>query len=416
MSDLRRPATLRPSQPLRYGMPWLQLLLESLENLRLLGRRAVLALLGIAVGCAAVVALLNIGYNAEREAMSIFRGMGSELLVANIQQPVGSGRKPLVAPADLDIDALHQQIPEIDAASALVPSNTQARFNGRTAAATLVGSGAELPSVLRLQLEQGRFLSRFDAQSTYAVLGANVAAQWAQPDRPVLLGDRIQIGGYLFEIVGILQHQGPNPIIPVSVDDAILLPITGMRRVIGFPQITGVAARSRSGEELERIAPRLQVWLSEKMPGFEVNVQVPQQLLEGIEQQSRLFSWLLAGLGGISLLVGGVGVMNVMVMNVSERRREIGVRMALGARPRDIAMLFLLEAIVLATVGALLGAAAGFAAAWLFVWFSGWSGFALSAAALPLGIGSAIVIGLFFGLSPALAASRLEPVEALRDA
>lgn len=416
MSDLRLPAAMCVSKPSRYGMPWLQLLLESLDNLRLLGRRAVLALLGIAVGCAAVVALLNIGYNAEREAMSIFRGMGSELLVANIQQPVGSGRKPLVAPADLDIEALHQHIPEIDAASALVPSNTQARFNGRTAAATLVGSGAELPSVLRLQLEQGRFLSRFDTQSTYAVLGANVAAQWAQPDRPVLLGDRIQIGGYLFEIVGILRPQGPNPIIPVSVDDAILLPITGMRRVIGFPQITGVAARSRSGEELERIAPRLQVWLSEKMPGFEVNVQVPQQLLEGIEQQSRLFSWLLAGLGGISLLVGGVGVMNVMVMNVSERRREIGVRMALGARPRDIAMLFLLEAIVLATVGALLGAAAGLAAAWLFVWFSGWSDFALSAAALPLGIGSAIVIGLFFGLSPALAASRLEPVEALRDA
>ncbi|CAI8757393.1 ABC transporter permease [Kosakonia quasisacchari] len=416
MSDLRMPATLRPSQPLRYGMPWLQLLLESLENLRLLGRRAVLALLGIAVGCAAVVALLNIGYNAEREAMSIFRGMGSELLVANIQQPVGSGRKPLVAPADLDIDALHQQIPEIDAASALVPSNTEARFNGRTTAATLVGSGAELPFVLRLQLEQGRFLSRFDAQSTYAVLGANIAEQWAQPDRPVLLGDRIQIGGYLFEIVGILQHQGPNPIIPVSVDDAILLPITGMRRVIGFPQISSVAVRSRSGEVLDHIAPRLQKWLSEKMPGFEVNVQVPQQLLEGIEQQSRLFSWLLAGLGGVSLLVGGVGVMNVMVMNVSERRREIGVRMALGARPRDIAMLFLLEAIVLATAGALLGAAAGLAAAWLFVWFSGWSDFALSAAALPLGVGSAIVIGLFFGLSPALAASRLEPVEALRDA
>ncbi|TCB99534.1 ABC transporter permease [Kosakonia quasisacchari] len=416
MSDLRMPATLRPSQPLRYGMPWLQLLLESLENLRLLGRRAVLALLGIAVGCAAVVALLNIGYNAEREAMSIFRGMGSELLVANIQQPVGSGRKPLVAPADLDIDALHQQIPEIDAASALVPSNTEARFNGRTTAATLVGSGAELPFVLRLQLEQGRFLSRFDAQSTYAVLGANIAEQWAQPDRPVLLGDRIQIGGYLFEIVGILQHQGPNPIIPVSVDDAILLPITGMRRVVGFPQISSVAVRSRSGEALDHIAPRLQKWLSEKMPGFEVNVQVPQQLLEGIEQQSRLFSWLLTGLGGVSLLVGGVGVMNVMVMNVSERRREIGVRMALGARPRDIAMLFLLEAIVLATAGALLGAAAGFAAAWLFVWFSGWSDFALSAAALPLGVGSAIVIGLFFGLSPALAASRLEPVEALRDA
>lgn len=416
MSDLRFSAAIRSPKSAHYGMPLWQVVLESLDNLRSLGRRAVLALLGIAVGSAAVVALLNIGYNAEREAMSIFRGMGSELLVANIQQPIGPGRKSLVAPARLDIGALHQQIPEINTASALIPSNTQARLHGQSISATVIGSGAELPFVLGLQLATGRFLSGFDDGSTYAVLGANVSAAWSHGDRPVLLGDRIQIGDYLFEIVGILHPQGPNPIVPFSVDDAIFLPDAGMRRVSDFTQITSVVARSRGGETLESIAPKLEGWLREKMPGFEINVQLPRQLLEGIEQQSQLFSWLLAGLGGISMLIGGVGVMNVMVMNVSERRREIGVRMALGARPRDIAVLFLLEAIVLATIGALLGAGVGLAAAWIFVWFSGWSAFALSAAALPLGVSSAIVIGLFFGLSPAMAASRLEPVEALRDA
>lgn len=108
--------------------------------------------------------------------------------------------------------------------------------------------------------------------------------------------------------------------------------------------------------------------------------------------------------------------MNVMVMNVAERRREIGVRMALGARPRDIARLFLLEAVVLAATGALAGAAVGLIMAWAFVHYSGWSDFSFSAAALPLGIGSAIATGLFFGLSPAMAAARLTPVQALRDA
>ena len=142
----------------------------------------------------------------------------------------------------------------------------------------------------------------------------------------------------------------------------------------------------------------------------------PRLLLEGMAKQSRLFSWLLAGLGSIALLVGGIGVMNVMVMNVAERRREIGVRMALGARPRDIARLFLLEAVVLAATGALAGAAVGLIMAWAFVHYSGWSDFSFSAAALPLGIGSAIATGLFFGLSPAMAAARLTPVQALRDA
>ncbi len=152
------------------------------------------------------------------------------------------------------------------------------------------------------------------------------------------------------------------------------------------------------------------------MPKLDIGVQIPQQLLEGMAQQSRMFSWLLAGLGGISLLVGGVGVMNVMVMNVSERRREIGVRMALGARPRDIAGLFLLEAVVLSACGALIGAVCGVVAAWLFVFFSDWSAFSLSALSLPLGIGSSLAIGLFFGLNPAMTAARLEPVQALRDA
>ncbi len=152
------------------------------------------------------------------------------------------------------------------------------------------------------------------------------------------------------------------------------------------------------------------------MPKLDIAVQIPQQLLEGMAQQSRMFSWLLAGLGGISLLVGGVGVMNVMVMNVSERRREIGVRMALGARPRDIAGLFLLEAVVLSACGALIGAVCGVAAAWLFVFFSDWSTFSLSILSLPLGIGSSLAIGLFFGLNPAMTAARLEPVQALRDA
>lgn len=147
------------------------------------------------------------------------------------------------------------------------------------------------------------------------------------------------------------------------------MPISGMRRVMPAPQIVSVIARNHNSDTLVQTGSQLKDYLVPLMPKLDIDVQIPQQLLEGMAQQSRMFSWLLAGLGGISLLVGGVGVMNVMVMNVSERRREIGVRMALGARPRDIAGLFLLEAVVLSACGALIGAVCGIAAAWLFVFF-----------------------------------------------
>ncbi|MBA0165245.1 ABC transporter permease [Pectobacterium versatile] len=415
MSDPRSQREDRQVRRCHYGPSLQQRLLEPLNSLILLGRRAVLALLGIAVGCGSVVALLNIGHNAEAEAMGVFRGMGSDLLVASVQNRAGNHATGS-APADLDITVLRKNLPDIEAATPLIVTSTEARLRGRSLSTMVVGSRAELSDVLKLKLAQGRYLSDFDEQSTYIVLGANVAEQWASQGGVAALGECVQVSGYLFEIVGILQPQERNPLVPVSVDDSILMPISGMRRVMPTPQIVSVIARNGNSDTLMQTGAQLKDYLASLMPKFDIGVQIPQQLLEGMAQQSRMFSWLLAGLGGISLLVGGVGVMNVMVMNVSERRREIGVRMALGARPRDIAGLFLLEAVVLSACGALIGAVCGVVAAWLFVFFSDWSAFSLSGLSLPLGIGSSLAIGLFFGLNPAMTAARLEPVQALRDA
>ncbi|WP_233972337.1 ABC transporter permease [Pectobacterium versatile] len=415
MSDPRSQREDRQVRRCHYGPSLQQRLLEPLNSLILLGRRAVLALLGIAVGCGSVVALLNIGHNAEAEAMGVFRGMGSDLLVASVQNRAGNHATGS-APADLDITVLRKNLPDIEAATPLIITSTEARLRGRSLSTMVVGSRAELSDVLELKLAQGRYLSDFDEQSTYIVLGANVAEQWASQGGVAALGECVQVSGYLFEIVGILQPQERNPLVPVSVDDSILMPISGMRRVMPTPQIVSVIVRNGNSDTLMQTGAQLKDYLASLMPKFDIGVQIPQQLLEGMAQQSRMFSWLLAGLGGISLLVGGVGVMNVMVMNVSERRREIGVRMALGARPRDIAGLFLLEAVVLSACGALIGAVCGVVAAWLFVFFSDWSAFSLSGLSLPLGIGSSLAIGLFFGLNPAMTAARLEPVQALRDA
>ncbi|MCT4708827.1 ABC transporter permease [Enterobacteriaceae bacterium H11S18] len=398
-----------------YGPSWLQLITEPLENLRLLGRRAVLALLGIAVGCMAVVALLNIGYNARVQAMSVFKGMGSDLLIASIQLPVGYSGGAIPSITRLNTGVLHRYNPGITAVAPLISVNIDARLKGHTLNVTALGSGSELSDVMDLQLAKGRFLSRYDTQGTYAVVGAKVITAWKALGVRVDLGDRIQLGSYLYEIIGILKPNKHNPLLPAMVNMAIILPAERMQRIIPAPQISSVMARNPGDHAPEQTAHHLQQWLKKEMPGFDVNVQIPQQLIDGIAQQSRLFSWLLVGLGGIALLVGGIGVMNVMVMNISERRREIGVRMSLGARPRDIALMFLLESVVLATLGAVTGASMGLVVSWIFVHYSGWSSFSLSAISLPLGVGSAMATGLFFGLSPAITASRLSPVQALRD-
>lgn len=401
--------------PVRYGPSWSHLLTEPLENLRFSGRRAFLALSGIAVGCMAVVVLLNIAYNAKLQAMSVFEGMGSDLLVANIQPPTGSYSNTMLSVSKLNTDSLRRIIPSITAAAPLIPVNIDVRLKGQTLNTTALGSNDELFRVLDLKLEKGRFLSRYDVHNTHAVVGAKIIADLEEKGANVSLGDRIQIGRYLFEIIGILQPNGQNSLLPISLDETIVLPIEGMQRIVASPQISGMLVRDPDTRQSTYGTDQLKKWLSEQIPGFDVSIQIPHQLLEGMAQQSSLFSWLLAGIGGIALFVGGTGVMNVMVMSISERRREIGVRMALGARPKDIARLFLLEAAVLSAIGALTGAALGLFFSWLFVYFSGWPPFTLSVVSLPLGIGSAVTTGLFFGLSPAIVAARLSPVQALRD-
>ncbi|HEN3240061.1 ABC transporter permease [Yersinia enterocolitica] len=398
----------------RYGPTLLQLLIESLDSLRLLGRRALLALLGIAVGCAAVVALINIGHNAEVQAMSVFKGMGSDLLVANIELPPTA--KPLSYQSSaLNESLLRKALPEIQSVSALTVASSEVRTHGRSVNLMVAGVNAQLAQVLDLQIAQGRFLSRYDDQNTYVVLGANVVAEMAANDIQIFPGAQLQLEGYLYQVIGILHPWGTNPMIPISIDDSILIPIAGMHRVTPSSLPTILLARTRGGDDQQHIASELQQYLAALLPDRDIAIHIPQQLLAGMAQQSRMFAGLLAGLGGISLLVGGVGVMNVMLMNVSQRKREIGVRMSLGARASDIANLFLFESITLTLAGAAIGALCGTGAAWLFVYFSRWAAFSLSPLSLPLGIVSSVLTGLFFGIYPALTASRLQPAKALRD-
>lgn len=394
--------------PERYGPALRQRLLEPLASLRRLGRRAVLALLGIAMGCGAVVALLNIGDNATAQAMSVFKGLGTDLMVAMVDGS-SDGRAASV-PGHLDVPALLRELPALRAASSVSLATDELRWKGKVNNVMVAGSDDALQRVLQLRTAQGRFLSPYDARTTHVVLGAGVAREL----EGVEPGSQLPMRGYVYTVVGILEEQADNSMLPFPLNQVLLVPAEGMRRVVSTPQIGAVIARLLRDDSAEASAIALKAWLERWAPGHGIEVLIPRQLLVGMAEQARTFSWLLGAVAAIALLMGGVGVMNVMLMNVSERRREIGVRRALGARARDIGELFLAEALVLTVTGAALGALFGVLVAWGFAAVSGWA-FVLSASALPLGIVSSVLVGLFFGLQPALSAARLAPVQALRD-
>lgn len=384
-----------------------QALFEALDSLYMMGKRSMLALLGIAVGCAAVVALLNIGHNAANDAIQAFKGIGTNILVATFPSKIGK-HKPVLA-SSFDVPALRLAAPGVLHVAALTPFSANVSHGGHVVDATILGTTEQLSNVLDLQLAQGRFLSDFDRTTTYAVVGARVAK-----DLVVNVGDRLPIEGYLFEVIGVTASAPLNSLVSVAPDNSIFIPIEGIRRLRPTPEIGSILARVKNISRVIQDASELKSYLLRVVSGREVAVQVPQQLLDGLTKQANTFSYLLAGLGGISLLVGGVGVMNVMLMNVAERRREIGIRLSLGARARDIRNLFLFEAVTLSVAGAVLGAVVGLVCAYAFVKLSGWE-FSLSPFSLPLGIFSALTVGLFFGIYPAVSAARLEPVQALRD-
>jgi putative ABC transport system permease protein len=388
-----------------------QLLHEAFVSLRTLGKRSILALLGIVIGSSSVVALINIGHNAAVDAAMIFKDMGTDTLVAQFP-PKGASTLPMRT--HLDLGAVREAVPGIAHIGALSLFSGPVVFQGRTTNANLVGSTPDIQQAMRLTLREGRFLSHFDANETYAVIGDQVAQALGRPGDPLKLGDRVRINDYLFLIIGILHAQPRALLMPIQAGESLFIPAEGMRRIYASPQISNVVIRAAPGQDMERTAKDAATALQRQLSDHTVDIQVPQQMIDGMTRQSRTFAYLLLALGAISLVGGGVGVMNVMLMNVSERRREIGIRMALGARQRDIRNLFLLEAVTLTAVGALCGAVLGMSAAWLYAWLSGWE-FSLAVAALPLGVGSTLLVGLFFGIYPAVSASRLQPVEALRD-
>lgn len=385
-----------------------QAILEAVGNLLASRQRSLLALIGIMVGAGAVIAMLTVGAIAREETARQFRAMGTDILLIRADSDQGLGNLPLA-----ETEALAGSIPGLSLIAPFMLGGGQVSAEGQSRSTSFLGVTESFAPVARVRLAQGRFISRHDRFEPFAVIGADLAQQLSTPFNRIRVGSNIRVGRYVFTVIGVLEPVLPSPMMPADVNDALMVSIPNGRRIMSMPQLAWGVARAAPSADPDQVARAIGTALEPSMRDGRVQVQSARALLAGLASQMRLFTLLLGAVGAIALVLGGVGVMNIMLVSVQERRREIGVRLAIGATRWNIQALFLTEAAVLSLAGGAFGVLLGLAGAWGFAQMSGWA-FVVSATAIPLGAGVSIATGLFFGFYPAVMASRLDPIVALR--
>jgi putative ABC transport system permease protein len=383
----------------------------ALDALRANRLRSALTMLGVIIGVASVVVLVAIGTGTKQKVEQQVEGLGSNLLLV-VPGKLDVGTAPVVSPLTLkDVDAVSRVVGDPSRVAVTVASGATARAGNRSDFTTVQGVLETTPQVFTRSLARGRYLTGADVDTSrrVAVLGASVATALF-PDRDPL-GQQIALAGVRFRVIGVFAPLGQS--LGVDRDGEVHVPVTAAQRLWGTQRIDGIAVKAPDRERIGELGDRIVAELTRRHPDTEFSAVTQQQILGVLGDILGVLTGVLAAIAGISLLVGGVGVSNIMLVSVRERTREIGLRKAVGARPRDIGVQFLLEAVLLTSIGGLTGMALGVGTALLvdavspipaaITWWS-----------LALAFGVSAVVGIVFGVVPAQRAGRLDPVVALR--
>ncbi len=397
-----------------------EIVLVALASIRANALRSGLTTLGIVIGTAAVITMVALGEGAQRQVQEQIETMGTNILTVRpgqgFSRGVATGNRRL---EENDALALRNQVGDAYEIAPEIEGRYQVTYARWNSSNSIVGTWPSFFSLYSHELAYGRFFDEGEEQGRrrVAVLGSNVPEDLGTPGG-LLVGRTIQIRGIPFEVVGILKEKGGA--MWMQPDDQIFIPLsTAMYRVMGGrDRLRSIYVAAASPEELDPAWADIDrvIRREHRIPPTEeadFSIQQSSDILETFNETTQTFSLLLAGIAGVSLLVGGIGIMNIMLVSVTERTREIGVRKALGATRMTILFQFLIEALVLCVLGGLLGVGGGFGSAQLITQLYG-SQTAVAPEAVAVALGFSAVIGLFFGIWPARRASLLDPIEALR--
>jgi putative ABC transport system permease protein len=374
--------------------------------------RSALTMLGVVIGVAAVVALVALGLGAQQEVEHQVEGLGSNI---NIVMP---GRAALTSPTTTDelglgdVDLVGRVAGDSRRVAVSVGAGARVGVGGHETFVAVNGVNENVPNVFNLPLARGTYISSSDVDSRrrVAVLGDTVVRRIFGDVDPV--GRQVSIDGVRFRVIGLFAKIGTT--LGIDRDTEVHIPVTGAQQLFGVDHIDGLAVKAPSAEAVMPLQHHLLTALQDKHDGARFSTVSQTQILATIGRILGLMTLVLAAIAAISLLVGGVGVSNIMLVSVRERTKEIGLRKTLGAKQSDILLQFLIEAVLLCLIGGLIGIGLGIGASLftsavsplpaVIVWWSPALAFAVAAG-----------VGIFFGVAPARRAGRLDPVVALRS-
>ena len=397
----------------------------SFRSLRANKMRSALTMLGMIIGVAAVIVMVAIGEGARRRIADQIASTGSNLLLVLRGSTTsgglraGSGSAPSLTIADAR--AIAREVPSVLRVSPTSRSSGPVVYGNQNWSTILQGVSPEFLDIRDWKITSGRVFTQqeMDASSKVCLLGVTVAENLFGAEDPV--GKIIRIKRAPFTVIGVLDRKGQSPN-GQDQDDTVILPVTTLLKKLSGTAHAGsigaILVQAVDGSRVKEAEEDVAVLFRQRHrigPGQEDDFTVRNlsEMLDLAESAARTMSMLLGGIASVSLLVGGIGIMNIMLVSVTERTREIGIRMAVGARERDILSQFLIEAVLLAITGGAVGIILGTAGALLVSRFSGWST-SISAGAVLLAFGFSAGVGVFFGFYPARKASRMDPIEALR--
>ena len=400
-----------------------EVLLVALGALRANKLRSLLTMLGIVIGVAAVIAMVALGSGAQKSIQERIAALGTTLLTVSPGQIFGRGVASGSDRARLyikDAEAIERNATFIAAVQPEMSGQFQVQFGNTNTNTQVVGSTANYTLVRKYELAAGRMFTEGEDKSRQrvVVLGPAVLTSLGVQAPDVIIGEFVRIKGLQFQVIGVFKSKGQSSPFQ-NPDDQVLVPLTTARfRLIGNDRVRSISVLARSEAQIPEAMADVQKILRREhriRPGKENDFQIRNQsdFLSTAAETAQVFGFLLAGIAAVSLLVGGIGIMNIMLVSVTERTREIGVRKALGATKINILMQFLIEAVVLCLLGGLIGVVIGSGGAIALSRLANWST-EISTGSIFLAFGFSALVGVLFGVWPARRAASLDPIVALR--